>query len=357
MQPMLGCMLLKISIDIVPWKTDSKPLSKLHTGAQCQIHTPVLVKSLLSPFSVQMIFRCLKSTAGLRRQTIQSELDILSWNVHQTLQQLNITAFLDDIVAIKKRMFDTPFATIGSLYFKGDIATDLQSKLYTSGTSEETNDTDIYCIGPIADYGFWHGRRPTLDLDRYPWNDPTQYLLATVQKELQWTENFWKAYRMLPLQSRYMVVSPYLLPKDPENVSNRPTLHHPNFTFANVIVDPDTFRITSIIDWQHAVIVPLSLIAGHPNMFQHPPLARLENLEPRTQPLGYVEMNPQEQAEIEYHLQISQPPILSAVNKLHLGALRDPLVFLRQQLVEYSGCQWWGNLTTLRGALMYLNDT
>lgn len=46
----------------------------------------------------------------------------------------------------------------------------------------------------------------------------------------------------------------------------------------------------------------------------------------------------------------------NGINKLHLEALRDPLVFLCQQLVTYSRCEWWGDLMTLRGALMTLRD-
>ncbi|KAJ5501558.1 phosphotransferase enzyme [Penicillium expansum] len=65
-----------------------------------------------------------------------------------------------------------------------------------------------------------------------------------------------------------------------------------HFTFSNVFVDLNTSRITSIIDWQHAVIVPLSFIARHPKMFQHSPPASLETLEPGTQSLGYAKMNP-----------------------------------------------------------------
>lgn len=34
--------------------------------------------------------------------------------------------------------------------------------------------------------------------------------------------------------------------------------------FANGFIDPDTFRIRSIVDWQNAVVVLLSLIAEHP---------------------------------------------------------------------------------------------
>lgn len=36
-----------------------------------------------------------------------------------------------------------------------------------------------------------------------------------------------------------------------------------DFKFANGFMDPGTFRITSIVDWQNAVVVLLSLVAEH----------------------------------------------------------------------------------------------
>ncbi|KAJ5373452.1 serine/threonine protein kinase [Penicillium concentricum] len=273
------------------------------------------------------------------------------------MSEPNRQAFVDDIVAIEKRIFDLPFASMGSLYFKRDLPTDLQGQSRTT------------------EFGMGGERRAALDLDIGRCMERSDTIPACYSwKELQWTDNFGKPVECFPYSleflgaachhdylalRKYMAVAPYLLPKDPGNVSNRPALRHPGISPCVSYID--TFRTTSIIDWQHAVIVPLSPIAGHPKMFQHSPPASLENLEPGTQPLGYAEMDPQEKAGIDYHLQMGYLSYRyrvsnSAVNKLHLEALRDPLVFLRQQLVEYSGRQWWGDLTTLRGVLMYLND-
>ncbi|KAJ5963460.1 serine/threonine protein kinase [Penicillium vulpinum] len=256
----------------------------------------------------------------------------------------NCQAFVEDIVAIDKKISDIPFASLGSLYFKN-----------------KTNDSDIYCIGSIAVYRFWHGQRAgvirqntCLLSRRRDSNRPRNS--EKFGKPVEWFPynlmfpGAASYHDYLALLRKYLAVAPYLLPKDFGNVSNRPAIRH-----------PDTFKITSIIDWQYAVILPLSLIAGHPKMFQHSPPASLENLEPGTEPPEYAQMNTQEQAEIDYHLRISNISYRyrvsnSAVNKLHLGALRDSLVFLRQRRVEYSGRQWLGDPTTLRGALMYLND-
>lgn len=70
-------------------------------------------------------------------------------------------------VEIEKKFFDLPFRSIGSIYFKKDVPVELQAALYTSST-ENCQDSEIFCIGPTADYMFWHGRRAGLDLRRGP---------------------------------------------------------------------------------------------------------------------------------------------------------------------------------------------
>lgn len=77
-------------------------------------------------------------------------------------------ALVAGIVDIEKKLFDIPFASVGSLYFRKDIPPYLQGQLYLPGTLDENGDSETYCIGPIADYMFWYGQRVKLDLDRGP---------------------------------------------------------------------------------------------------------------------------------------------------------------------------------------------
>lgn len=72
------------------------------------------------------------------------------------------------IVDVEKKLFNLPFASIGSLYFKDDLPRQLQGPLYLPGTPDEDRDSETYCIGPIADYMFWYGQRAKLELDRGP---------------------------------------------------------------------------------------------------------------------------------------------------------------------------------------------
>jgi len=77
-------------------------------------------------------------------------------------------ALVTGIVDIEKKLFNIPFASVGSLYFKNDVPRQWQGQLYQPGTPDEDQDSETYCIGPIADYMFWYGQRAELDLDRGP---------------------------------------------------------------------------------------------------------------------------------------------------------------------------------------------
>ncbi|EGE06670.1 phosphotransferase enzyme family protein [Trichophyton equinum CBS 127.97] len=287
------------------------------------------------------------------------------------LQKLAVTL---GIIGIEKTLFDIPFGSIGSLYFKTDLPPELQADLYLPGASDPDGDCDTFCIGPIADYMFWYGKRAELAVDRGPWNDPRQYLRAIGNRELEWTEKFGKPLEkdfpyntLLPgiinqecyasLLRKYLEIVPFLLPEDPQNPGNQPAFRHPDLTPANVFVSPETFEITCIIDWQHATVTPLLLAAGHPKMFENPDVEPPETLEAPKPPEGYDTLDPETKAEVDELLRRRYLYYLyrvfnGAQNKKHLSAFYDPLLLPRQHLVDYAGRQWSGNRITLQGALM-----
>jgi hypothetical protein len=86
-------------------------------------------------------------------------------------------------VQIEEKLSKLPFSSNGSLYFRKDIAADLQSSLYKKNHAGED---DQFCIGPIADYMFWYGRRAGLDLNWGPWKSHIDYLSSIAQKEIEW---------------------------------------------------------------------------------------------------------------------------------------------------------------------------
>ena len=40
--------------------------------------------------------------------------------------------------------------------------------LYLPGTPDPDRVSEIFCIGPISDYMFWHGKRVAMQFDRGP---------------------------------------------------------------------------------------------------------------------------------------------------------------------------------------------
>lgn len=68
-------------------------------------------------------------------------------------------------VEIEKSIFNIPFGAIGSIYFKKDVPQNLRAALYAPNVTNN-QDSDLFCIGPTADYMFWYGKRANMNIDR-----------------------------------------------------------------------------------------------------------------------------------------------------------------------------------------------
>ncbi|GLB18359.1 phosphotransferase enzyme [Aspergillus tubingensis] len=154
----------------------------------------------------------------------------------------------------------------------------------------------------------------------------------------------------LELLKKYMTIAPYLLPEEQGNNLSKPTLRH-----------PDKFKVKSIIDWQHTIITPLLLTAGYPKLFENLNPKHPSELKPPKYPPGYGTMSSDEQAQVDELIRRQSLFYLyhvfnGGLNKVHLEALRDPLILQRQHLVDSAGRQWSGDIVTLRGALMRMQN-
>lgn len=129
----------------------------------------------------------------------------------------------------------------------------------------------------------------------------------------------------------------------------------------NIFVSPDSFKITSVIDWQHTVVTPLLLAAGHPRLFENPDPQPPESIEAPKRPEDYDSLDSEAKIQADEllrrrHLYYLYRIFNGARNEPHLKALADPLLLPRQHLVDYAGRQWNGNLVTLRGALIRMRE-
>ncbi|KZF26474.1 kinase-like protein [Xylona heveae TC161] len=287
--------------------------------------------------------------------------------------------FASSFVEIEKKFFDIPFGSIGSIYFKKDVPSELQGALYaTKAGSSQASEANTFCIGPTADYMFWYGRRAGLDIYRGPWNNPKEYLESIATKEIEWTRRYGNPVELdfphngvfpgekqpedyVRLLEKYLALAPYLLPKDTDSPLNRPTLRHPDLNPNNIFISPDSGAISCIIDWQHTTIEPRLLVAGYPRAFENLDLEQSPHLKEPSLPLEYETLPAEEKAEADglyrrrllfYYYRIFN----GHLNKPHLEALRDPILLPRQHLVDRAGRQWSGNLMTLKGALVRMAE-
>jgi hypothetical protein len=188
-------------------------------------------------------------------------------------------------VKIEETLSKLPFSSTGSLYFRKDITPSLQTSLYQK---DHAGEDDQFCIGPIADYMFWYGRRAGLELNRGPWQSHVDYLSSIAQKEIEWTQRYGRSMEPptfphnalglgvhspeehVKILRSYQSLTPHLLPKDPTRPLSQPILRHPDPTPGNIYISPETGRLTCLIDWQHAGVQPRLLAAGYPTPFQNP---------------------------------------------------------------------------------------
>lgn len=85
----------------------------------------------------------------------------------------NITAkeqvrLVTSYAEIERKLFSLPFGSYGSIYYKDNLPQNFQADLYAAGVEDKDGDTQRFCIGPIADYMFWRGKRAHLEINRGP---------------------------------------------------------------------------------------------------------------------------------------------------------------------------------------------
>lgn len=94
-------------------------------------------------------------------------LDTIWFDIKKEQSRDLVSSYVD----IETKLFLLPFGSYGSIYFKEDVPTDLQAPLYQPGTPDDHQDSDRYCMGPIADYMFWYGKRAEMPFSRGPCRD------------------------------------------------------------------------------------------------------------------------------------------------------------------------------------------
>lgn len=114
-----------------------------------------------------------------------------------------------------------------------------------------------------------------------PGRTVTDYAVAIVKNELEWSRlhakprmNYHRSLDhpetpddYISLLERYVAVAPYIASQT-QDLPNR--IAHPDLHLDNIFVDPDTNRITGIIDWQRASVSPTLFQRVSPQMLEVP---------------------------------------------------------------------------------------
>ncbi|KAK2857310.1 hypothetical protein FQN49_004829 [Arthroderma sp. PD_2] len=277
---------------------------------------------------------------------------------------------MKQIVEAETRFMSISLPASGSLYYRKDLASETNIPL-----TEQTASDEIV-VGPIAQYEWWYQERASLDADRGPWETFLECLEAPAKREIRFCEQFGKPRlhverylrelhkleRMTPtahiqILSKYLRLAPSLdIPSS--HPFSRPVLRHPDFSPNNILVNSDN-EIVGIIDWQHAVVLPLCLCANIPAYFQNwgdPVSERLAKPMVKL-PEDFHNLSQTEQESVKETMRRQIAHFYYAaltMNKLpdHFDALRNYNAILRAKLFTIVGAPWEGDTLSLKHAMI-----
>ncbi|RMZ68811.1 phosphotransferase enzyme family [Pyrenophora seminiperda CCB06] len=257
---------------------------------------------------------------------------------------------LHDIVKLESKLFSIQLPASGSIYYARDLEPDTP-RVEISGTDGQ------FCVGPYAELGWWYGKREKLEIDRGPHVDTLRALRAPAEKELTWIRehgkprypcrrqyreafNYMKQDPIVHAESlqRYLHVAPHLIPTSPE--LNFPVLRHPDMQPNNIFIS-ENYRVTSLIDWQHATALPTFLAAGIPNSFQNYGDAESRFFAPPRLPTNLDSLSER---------------LTQRFNQQHWRALEEETDILRRRIFDHAGEPWEGVNTALQYDLVQVSQ-
>lgn len=197
-------------------------------------------------------------------------------------------------------------------------------------------------------------------------------LQAPAEKELAWLRSYGRprfpverAYREtfdyrkqepdehIRSLKNYLSVAPYLVPADDK--LNARVLRHPDLQPNNIFISEDC-KITGLIDWQHALVLPTFLAAGMPNSFQNYNDEESMTFAPPRLPDDFGRMDEEEKAEAEEsfrrrHVHFFYLGFTQRMNQPHWHALEQEFGLLKRRICDHAGSPWEGLNTPLQVAL------
>lgn len=138
---------------------------------------------------------------------------------------------------------------------------------------------DDFAIGQLLDGIFIIRGRLYISGDRGPYSNPIKWLSALIHVELEWIKKYQtegddeydsdlaeESPAMASLCHEYLEVLPALFAEEKNGLSCM--LDHSDLNPANILVNPETFSITGIVDWEMVNVVPHWKAEDHPVFMQ-----------------------------------------------------------------------------------------
>ncbi|KAK0111553.1 hypothetical protein ONS95_001904 [Cadophora gregata] len=237
------------------------------------------------------------------------------WKSLDTLPMSDRMAIVDEILDIEKRLLSIKFAKSGCIYFRNDIPNSEPLQTSTPLSSQILN---RFTMGPLVSNEFWSGQKSEIDLNRGPYGSPEKFIEATARNTRKFIEeyalprmNYHRSlteqempHEMLDLLERYLQLAPAMVPPQPsEDLDiHAPTLWHPDLHPNNIFINPESKKISHIIDWQSTSSLPLFYHSHVSTVIKHhgPTLTVLDDLNSWTEPpQNYNSMAPDEKTYID----------------------------------------------------------
>ena len=312
------------------------------------------------------------------------------YDVWMKLEEPDIVSVLRQLTQLESRLMSIPFPAGGSLYYTYDLEK-------VAGSIGIPLNDDRFCVGPDVSLCMWYGRRSQLNVHRGPCTPLSAFslvelsgtietvdknaeatLVAAARKELAYLKQFGRP--LLPFQrerreayeyeeqspsdhienlERYLLLASSLVSK---NSAFHPfRIRHPDLQPGNVIVsrspDSNQLNVVGLLDWQHASILPLFLLAGIPARLRNygDPVSRA--LIPPSLPANMNELDQSEQR-LErrlYHRRLVHSHYVKNTekyNKLHYDALSDLVSVFLFHLFDRASAPWEGETHALKTTLI-----
>ena len=134
---------------------------------------------------------------------------------------------------------------------------------------------DEFVVGPIFSWIFWKGSRLYVQGNRGPYQSCSEWYRALIEMQINWVKagpveddsdydsDFEKeSPDLLAWCQQYLDILQTICPQQEDHSPS--SLHHHDLNDANILVDPETFSITGIVDWETVNILPNWRVTDYP---------------------------------------------------------------------------------------------